>query len=100
MFVGQPTESGSPQRFLVQVQDVTQRRALQGKLQFEADHDPMTGLPNRRGFGRKLDRHVENVRRYETFAPGTPPKEEVATRAGWLDHVTGRTEHDVNTPIL
>jgi diguanylate cyclase (GGDEF)-like protein/PAS domain S-box-containing protein len=57
-------ESGSPQRLLVQVQDVTQRRALHGKLQFEADHDPMTGLLNRRGFGRELDRHVENVRRY------------------------------------
>jgi diguanylate cyclase (GGDEF)-like protein/PAS domain S-box-containing protein len=57
-------ETGSPQRLFVQVQDVTQRRALQGKLQFEADHDPMTGLLNRRGFGRELDRHVEYVRRY------------------------------------
>jgi diguanylate cyclase (GGDEF)-like protein/PAS domain S-box-containing protein len=57
-------ESASPQRLLVQVQDVTQRRALQGKLQFEADHDPMTGLLNRRGFGRELDRHIEQVRRY------------------------------------
>lgn len=57
-------ESGSPQRLLVQVQDVTQRRELQGRLQFEADHDPMTGLLNRRGFGRELDRHVDHVRRY------------------------------------
>jgi diguanylate cyclase (GGDEF)-like protein/PAS domain S-box-containing protein len=57
-------ESGNPQRLLVQVQDVTQRRALQGKLQFEADHDSMTGLLNRRGFGRELDRHIEHVRRY------------------------------------
>jgi diguanylate cyclase (GGDEF)-like protein/PAS domain S-box-containing protein len=57
-------DSESPQRILVQVQDVTQRRALQGKLQFEADHDPLTGLLNRRGFGRELDRHIEQVRRY------------------------------------
>jgi diguanylate cyclase (GGDEF)-like protein/PAS domain S-box-containing protein len=57
-------EPGGPQRLLVQVQDVTQRRAMQGQLEFEADHDPMTGLLNRRGFGRELDRHIEHVRRY------------------------------------
>jgi diguanylate cyclase (GGDEF)-like protein len=33
-----------------------------------------------------------------TFTPETPSVEEIATRFGWLDHVTGRTEHDVDLP--
>lgn len=54
---------GSPGHFLFQIQDVTDRRSYQERLEFMADHDPLTGLLNRRSFERELDRHVKKVRR-------------------------------------
>jgi diguanylate cyclase (GGDEF)-like protein/PAS domain S-box-containing protein len=49
---------------LCQFQDVTDRKRYQEQLQFMADHDPLTGLDNRRKFEAELDRHVEHVKRY------------------------------------
>ncbi|WP_052668473.1 GGDEF domain-containing protein [Nitriliruptor alkaliphilus] len=40
--------TGSIERFLVQVVDLTERKALEAKLSHAATHDPLTGLPNRR----------------------------------------------------
>lgn len=54
---------GSPGHFLFQIQDVTDRRSYQERLEFMADHDPLTGLLNRRSFERELDRHDKKVRR-------------------------------------
>ncbi|MGI8430375.1 MAG: PAS domain S-box protein, partial [Solirubrobacteraceae bacterium] len=54
---------GRPEHFLSQIQDVTDRRSYQERLEFMADHDPLTGLLNRRSFERELDRHVKKVRR-------------------------------------
>jgi diguanylate cyclase (GGDEF)-like protein/PAS domain S-box-containing protein len=45
--------------------DLTDRKRYETQLQFMADHDPLTGLQNRRRFGAELDRHVEHVKRYE-----------------------------------
>jgi diguanylate cyclase (GGDEF)-like protein/PAS domain S-box-containing protein len=53
-----------PDFLLVQVQDVTERRRYEERLQHMADHDPLTGLLNRRSFERELERHVANVARY------------------------------------
>ncbi|HYF26569.1 MAG TPA: EAL domain-containing protein, partial [Baekduia sp.] len=53
-----------PLSFLAQVQDVTERRRFEGRLQHMADHDPLTGLLNRRRFEEELDRQVAHVRRY------------------------------------
>jgi diguanylate cyclase (GGDEF)-like protein/PAS domain S-box-containing protein len=49
---------------LLQVQDVTERRRYESELRYLADHDPLTGLLNRRAFTRVLDAHIEHVRRY------------------------------------
>jgi diguanylate cyclase (GGDEF)-like protein/PAS domain S-box-containing protein len=56
--------AGVPQHVLLQVQDVTERRRYEAELRYLADHDPLTGLLNRRAFGRELETHLEHVRRY------------------------------------
>jgi diguanylate cyclase (GGDEF)-like protein/PAS domain S-box-containing protein len=56
--------AGVPQHVLLQVQDVTERRRYEAELHYLADHDPLTGLLNRRAFSRELDAHLEHVRRY------------------------------------
>ena len=57
-------ESGEPLHVLGQMQDVTQRREYEDKLRHLADHDPLTGLLNRRGFETALAAHVARARRY------------------------------------
>jgi diguanylate cyclase (GGDEF)-like protein/PAS domain S-box-containing protein len=56
--------AGVPQHVLLQVQDVTERRRYESELRYLADHDPLTGLLNRRAFARELEAHLEHVRRY------------------------------------
>ena len=55
---------GRPQHFLAQAQDITDRRRYEDQLQHMADHDPLTGLLNRRAFGRELSDHVARTTRY------------------------------------
>jgi diguanylate cyclase (GGDEF)-like protein/PAS domain S-box-containing protein len=57
-------EEGEPVHVLVQVQDITERRSLEDQLRHLADHDPLTGLLNRRGIDRALAQHVARGRRY------------------------------------
>ncbi|HEY4278227.1 MAG TPA: EAL domain-containing protein [Conexibacter sp.] len=51
-------------RLLLQVLDITERKRVEEHLQHMADHDPLTGLLNRRRFEHELERHVAHVRRY------------------------------------
>ena len=44
--------------------DVTEARALEGRLRRLADHDALTGLLNRRRFGDLLESHVALAQRY------------------------------------
>ncbi|HEX5146917.1 MAG TPA: EAL domain-containing protein [Conexibacter sp.] len=55
---------GSPQHFLGQIQDVSERVRYEAQLQHMADHDPLTGLLNRRSFERELNQHIVQVQRY------------------------------------
>jgi diguanylate cyclase (GGDEF)-like protein/PAS domain S-box-containing protein len=56
--------SGQPRHFIAQVQDITERRTHERQLQQMADHDPLTGLLNRRSFDRELRGHIARARRY------------------------------------
>jgi diguanylate cyclase (GGDEF)-like protein/PAS domain S-box-containing protein len=47
---------------VVSTRDVTEREALQEQLRFQALHDPLTGLINRRGFEERLHQLLEQAR--------------------------------------
>ena len=57
-------EAGRPLSWVGQFQDITERRRQESELRHLADHDPLTGLLNRRAFERALEQHLERVRRY------------------------------------
>ena len=52
-----------PHHFIIQAQDITERRRYETQLRHMADHDPLTGLLNRRSLERELASHVARVKR-------------------------------------
>jgi diguanylate cyclase (GGDEF)-like protein/PAS domain S-box-containing protein len=55
---------GTPSHFVGQIQDITQRRAHLQQLRHMAEHDPLTGLLNRRAFRHELSAHIARATRY------------------------------------
>ncbi len=55
----------TPSHYVIQIQDITARREHEAELRRMADHDPLTGLRNRRGFYDRLTQHAAHVERYE-----------------------------------
>ncbi|RSM54636.1 GGDEF domain-containing protein [Actinoplanes sp. ATCC 53533] len=49
-------EGGAPEFTIAMVQDITDRRRLKHRLEYQATHDPLTGLPNRTMIGEHLER--------------------------------------------
>ncbi|PXA99042.1 diguanylate cyclase [Nostoc sp. 3335mG] len=56
------TPEGKVSGAVLVFQDVTQSRALQRQLAHSANHDPLTGLPNRAAFDRALAQAVASAR--------------------------------------
>jgi diguanylate cyclase (GGDEF)-like protein/PAS domain S-box-containing protein len=54
---------GGVVHFLAQVQDITERKRDHAHLTHLADHDPLTGVRNRRSFERMLAQHTRHQRR-------------------------------------
>ena len=55
---------GRPLHLITMIEDVTDRREFEHKLRYMADHDPLTGLLNRRRFEDEVDRQVAHSQRY------------------------------------
>jgi len=56
-------EGGEPLRMIGTVHDITERRALEERLEHQALHDSLTGLPNRQLFVDRLEQALRRIRR-------------------------------------
>jgi diguanylate cyclase (GGDEF)-like protein/PAS domain S-box-containing protein len=59
---------GQPLHYIAQLQDISERKRLEEHLRHLADHDPLTGLRNRRLFEHDLKLQVARSQRYGEFA--------------------------------
>ena len=53
---------GKPKYLLVVIEDVTERKAAEARIKYLAEHDALTGLPNRAAFQQKLHSMLEVAR--------------------------------------
>ena len=59
---------GRPEQFVLQLQDITERKQYEHELRIYAERDPLTGLLNRRAMEKELDKAVAENTRYATPA--------------------------------
>ena len=57
-------DDGTALYFIVQIEDISERKDLQSELQRLAERDPLTGLWNRRRFHDELERQIHRCQRY------------------------------------
>lgn len=55
--------AGEPQYYIIQIQDITDRKHADLQLQYIANHDPLTGLLNRLEFDNRLTLALTSVQR-------------------------------------
>lgn len=55
--------AGRPQYFIGMVEDISERKQTEERVQYMATHDGMTGLPNRHGLLMHLERILQDARR-------------------------------------
>jgi diguanylate cyclase (GGDEF)-like protein/PAS domain S-box-containing protein len=55
---------GVPEAVLINSVDISERRRYEAQLLHLADHDPLTGLANRRRFDSELAAHLDRCQRY------------------------------------
>jgi diguanylate cyclase (GGDEF)-like protein len=57
-------EHGDPAHLVAQILDINDRKHAEAEVQYLADHDPLTGLWNRRCFEEKLQTELARATRY------------------------------------
>jgi len=57
-------DEGRPQHLIAQVQDISERKELEGRLEHLVDHDFLTGLFNGRRFEQELVKEIKSAARY------------------------------------
>lgn len=67
-----PIKTADPQQInlIFQIQDITDRKIAEEKLQYEATHDSLTGLPNRSLFMSRLEQALEKVHDNPSYKVG------------------------------
>jgi diguanylate cyclase (GGDEF)-like protein/PAS domain S-box-containing protein len=53
---------------VVAFRDISERKTLETRLRWQADHDPLTKLNNRRSFERELNEEVDRLKRTEDYS--------------------------------
>jgi diguanylate cyclase (GGDEF)-like protein/PAS domain S-box-containing protein len=56
-------KDATPIYAIAQMQDITERKQVEEKLSYQAAHDVLTGLVNRREFERRAERILDTIRR-------------------------------------
>lgn len=56
-------ENSKQSNLIFQIQDITDKKRAEEKLQYEATHDSLTGLPNRAKFMSRLETAIEAARK-------------------------------------
>ena len=59
-----PDRDGTVTDVAMIVRDISQQKRFEARLQYLADHDPLTGLLNRRRFGEEVERQLAQASRY------------------------------------
>ncbi|NNE68690.1 MAG: diguanylate cyclase, partial [Pyrinomonadaceae bacterium] len=62
-----PINSGANPNLIFQIQDITDKKRAEEKLQYEATHDSLTGLPNRALFMSRLEAALEKTHDNPTY---------------------------------
>jgi len=60
-----PGGKGTPEHFIAQIEDVTDRQRALDQLQHLADHDALTGLLNRRRLENAIEQQIALAERYD-----------------------------------
>jgi diguanylate cyclase (GGDEF)-like protein/PAS domain S-box-containing protein len=58
-------DADRPRYFISQIQDIDERKRAQGELEHLANHDPLTGVLNRRAWDRELARSIAEAQRLQ-----------------------------------
>ena len=58
-------DADHPRYFISQLQDINERKQAQGELEHLANHDPLTGVLNRRAWDRELARAIAEAARLD-----------------------------------
>ena len=63
------SKEGAVKGFSVYVRNITAQRRAEGMLRQQAQHDPMTALPNRILFNERLDQAIGRANRIRANSP-------------------------------